>query len=78
MITESEMLDAVQKELSKQILRAEIAEAELAVEKIRKKKMKEVLQDCKQMFIAEKSFLVKCSRLEEINSIVEKINKVMK
>lgn len=42
------------------------------------KGMKVVLQDCKQMFVAEKSFLVQCSRLEDINSIIERIDEVLK
>lgn len=42
------------------------------------KKLKIVLQDCKQMFVAEKSFLVQCSRLEDINSIIERIDEVLK
>ena len=37
------------------------------------KGMRIVLQDCKQMFVAEKSFLVQCSRLEDIESIIERI-----
>nr|DAU95910.1 MAG TPA: hypothetical protein [Caudoviricetes sp.] len=42
------------------------------------KGMKIVLQDCKQMFVAEKSFLVQCSRLEDIESIIERIDEVLK
>ena len=42
------------------------------------KYLKKVLRDCKQMFVAEKSFLVQCSRLEDINNIIEKIDEVLK
>ena len=41
------------------------------------KGMKIVLQDCKQMFVAEKSFLVQCSRLEDIESIIERIDEAL-
>lgn len=39
--------------------------------------MRIVLQDCKQMFVAEKSFLVQCSRLEDIENIIERIDEVL-
>ena len=50
------------------------------IEELKKKikGMKIVLQDCKQMFVAEKSFLVQCSRLEDIESIIERIDEVLK
>ena len=41
------------------------------------KGMKIILQDCKQMFVAEKSFLVQCSRLEDIESIIERIDEAL-
>ena len=70
-MNEIEMIEEVQKELSKQYLKVAKLQAE-------NKKLKCLLQDCKQMFIAEKSFLVQCSRMDDINNIVEKINEILK
>ena len=36
--------------------------------------LKELLKECKQMFVIEKSFLVKCLRLEDIENIITKID----
>lgn len=38
------------------------------------KRLKVLLRECKQMFIIEKSFLVKCSRLEDIENIITQID----
>ena len=40
-------------------------------------KLRQLLQDCKQLFIAERSFMVKCTRLDDLNNIITKIDEVL-
>lgn len=76
-MNEIEMLEEVQKELSKQYLEVSRLEHE-------NEKLKKVLKDCKKMFLKDcqqmfvgKSLLVRFSRLEDIKKIVKKINEVL-
>lgn len=40
--------------------------------------LRSVLRQCKQMFVAEKGFLVQCSRIEDINRMIDEIDGVLK
>lgn len=37
-------------------------------------KIKSLLRDCKQLFVIERSFMVQCTRLEDLNNIISRLD----